>query len=133
MGDRNVGINLTGRDSGVALMFAKAGLAAETLDAKAFGLSKSMKALGTVFAGVELVKGLGEATKAAANFQTAVTRLKTDANESSQNLAMVSKGMLTMAGATGTTTLELAKGAYKVESAGFHGANALKVLQAAAE
>lgn len=133
MPSRTVAVNLTANPSPFVAGFAKAGAAVEALDAKTLGLHKNLKTLGGAFLGYEVVKGLGDATKAAANFQTQILRLKTDANETGANLASVSKGILNLAGATGNSTTALAAGMYKIESAGIHGADALKVLKAAAE
>ncbi len=69
----------------------------------------------------------------AQKFQTGMTTLVTGAGESQKNMKLVSSGILDMAVATGTTTEQLTAGMYMIESAGFHGANGLKVLQAAAE
>jgi TP901 family phage tail tape measure protein len=133
MADRTVSVSLTANALPFIAGMGKAAGAAEGLQAKAVGLSKNLKLLGTAFVGVALVKSLGEATKSAADFQTKIIRLQTDANETGANLTLVSKGILQLAGATGNTTDELAKGAYKIESAGFHGADALTTLRAAAE
>src|SRR5579859_3606184 len=64
----------------------------------------------------------------AAKLQTQVTRLYTSAGESQGNLGMIQAGILGMAGPTATDQTQLAKGAYWVESAGFHGKDALTVL-----
>lgn len=84
-------------------------------------------------AGVAAAVGIYEAVKAAGNFQTQITRLQTSAGELHSNLKMVSAGILEMSSQTNTSTEELAKGMYYVESAGFHGAHGLQVLKAAAE
>jgi TP901 family phage tail tape measure protein len=89
-----------------------------------------------VAAGVAVVS-----TEMAATWQQQMVRLATSAGETGSvvnqkltgNLKLVSEGLLQMAGATGTSTDELARGMYMVESAGFHGAAGLKVMQAAAE
>jgi TP901 family phage tail tape measure protein len=81
----------------------------------------------------EIAKGLGEAVKAAGDFQAANTRLVTSAGESAANLKEVGDGILQVAQDTGTATDELEKGAYYIESAGFHGADMLNVLKAAAQ
>jgi TP901 family phage tail tape measure protein len=83
--------------------------------------------------GVGIVVGMAAATKAAGDFQKQLTELVTGAGETRDNIAMVSDGLLKMAGQTGTSATELAKGMYMVESAGFHGAAGLLVMQAAAE
>lgn len=69
----------------------------------------------------------------AAKFQTGMTSLVTGAGESQKNIGMVSSGILNMAVATGTSTQQLTAGMYMIESAGFHGAQGLLVLKAAAE
>jgi TP901 family phage tail tape measure protein len=71
--------------------------------------------------------------KMAADFQSATTRLVTDAGESAKNLDMVRRGIINMAIAVGTTPKKLAEGMYYIESAGYHGAAALKILHASAE
>ena len=71
--------------------------------------------------------------KMAADFQSATTRLATDAGESVKNLGMIRKGILDMAQAVGQTPKQLAEGMYYIESAGYHGAAALTVLRASAE
>lgn len=72
-------------------------------------------------------------TYLAANFETATTRLVTDAGEIPKNLGKVREGVLSLAGKVGETPVELAKGLYTVESAGYHGAAGLTVLKAAAQ
>ena len=71
--------------------------------------------------------------KMAADFQSATTRLATDAGESVKNLGMIRQGILDMAQTVGQTPKQLAEGMYYIESAGYHGADALKVLKASAE
>ena len=85
--------------------------------------------------GLPLVAGAAAVVfgKMAADYQTLVVKLETTAGESQKNIAMVSQGMLDMAGKVGVSAKELATGMYTVESAGFHGSDALKVLQASAE
>lgn len=73
------------------------------------------------------------AVKMAADFQSGVTALHTGAGELTSNLAMVSQGMLNLATQTGTSTKQLSDGMYLIESAGYHGAAGLQVLQAAAQ
>lgn len=84
-------------------------------------------------AGVALV-GIGVASvKMAGDFQSGMTSLVTGAGESAKNIDLVRQGILKMATDTGTSTKQLTDGMYMIESAGFHGADGLKVLQAAAE
>lgn len=95
--------------------------------------SRGLLALGAAGA-VAAVAGIGiAATKMAADFQTGLTSLVTGAGESASNLKLVSDGILKLATQTGTSTQQLIDGMYMIESAGFHGAAGLKILQAAAE
>jgi hypothetical protein len=72
-------------------------------------------------------------TMMAANFQSQTLRLVTSAGETHANLALVSNGILNLAGQVGDTTTELNAAMYTIESGGRHGAEGLQVLQAAAE
>ena len=97
--------------------------------AQATGLgTKAMLGLG-----VAAVAAGAKAVDMAANFQQQMVRLTTAAGESSGNLKMVSDGVLQIAASTGTSTKDLAAGMYMVESAGFHGTDALTVMKAAAQ
>ncbi len=82
-----------------------------------------------VAAGVAAVKTV----HMAADFQTQMTRVQTGAGELASNMSLVSHGVLTMAGQVGQSTHELTSGLYMVESAGYHGADALNVLRISAE
>lgn len=75
----------------------------------------------------------GYSLKMGADFQTALTQLVTGAGEAESNMKLVSDGILAMAAKVGETPKQLAQGLYLIESAGFHGAAGLKVLQVAAE
>lgn len=119
-----VEIVITGRN------LARTALATAEGDAR--GLNATMKKLGTI-SGVALAGIAAESTKMAVSFEAAGTRLVTSAGESTKNIDMVKKGMLDMAGQVGIGATELAKGMYTVESAGYHGADGLKVLKAAAQ
>lgn len=80
------------------------------------------------------VIGLGIASvKAAGDFQAGMTTLVTGAGESESAIGMVSQGILNMSIATGTSTKQLTDGMYMIESAGYHGAAGLNVLQTAAQ
>ncbi|MFJ9616704.1 phage tail tape measure protein [Streptomyces noursei] len=81
-----------------------------------------------VAAGVTAVKTV----RMAADFQTAMTRVRTGAGESASNMKLVSDGVLAMAGEVGQSTQQLTQGLYTVESAGYHGSDALKVLRVSA-
>lgn len=69
----------------------------------------------------------------ASRFESSMTTLQTGAGESAKNMHMVGDGILSMATQTGTSTQQLISGMYMIESAGFHGAQGLDVLHAAAE
>ena len=61
-----------------------------------------------------------------------MTRVQTGAGESASNMKMVGDGVLQMAGEVGQSTQQLTTGLYTVESAGYHGADALTVLKTSA-
>ncbi|MEV6046032.1 phage tail tape measure protein [Streptomyces xanthochromogenes] len=69
----------------------------------------------------------------AGDFQVQMTRVRTGAGEAASNMKMVGDGVLAMAGEVGQSTSQLTAGLYMVESAGYHGADALKVLKVSAE
>jgi TP901 family phage tail tape measure protein len=97
------------------------------------GLISQYGALGAMV-GVAVVVGIGvKAVQAASNFQTSQERLVTTAGETQSALAGVSSGILAMAGQVGYTAQQISTGMYTVESAGFHGADALTVMKAAAQ
>ncbi len=85
-----------------------------------------------VAAGAALVVFGAKSAQMAGNFQASMTRLVTSAGELSKNLPMVSAGVLKMSVDTATSTEQLAKGMYFVESAGNRAGDALKVLGVAA-
>lgn len=100
-------------------------------DLQGSSLGKASKMAGTMALGLGVVAALS--IKAAGDFQSLTQHLVTDAGESQKNLAMVQKGILSLSSAVGTSTTELTNGMYHIESAGFHGAAGLKLLQTAAE
>lgn len=105
------------------------------LEAKATGASAAFNVMKIALAATAVaVVGIGiVATKAAATFQEGMTSLVTGAGEAESNIELVSKGILGLATATGTSTKQLTDGMYMIESAGFHGAAGLDVLKASAE
>jgi TP901 family phage tail tape measure protein len=94
--------------------------------AKTGGLAMAAIAGGAAAVGVASVKMAGD-------FQESMTSLVTGAGESQANIKKVSDGILAMAPKVGESTSQLASGMYMIESAGYHGASGLNVLQAAAE
>jgi len=122
--------------SGVAA--AEAGNAAEIEAAnerKIGSFNKVGDNFGKVGAGIVAVSGvvIGVTVDMAAKFQSSTQRLVSSAGEVEQNLDMVRQGILAMAGQVGFSAEQLSVAMYKVESGGQHGADGLKVLQAAAQ
>lgn len=71
--------------------------------------------------------------KMAGDFESAMTKLVTGAGEAESNIAMIRDGILSLGGQVGQTPAQLAEGMYFIGSAGYHGAEGLKVLQASAQ
>lgn len=74
-----------------------------------------------------------EMVNMAGDFEASQTRLITTAGESADALGLVSQGVLDMAGKIGVGPQELSTALYTVESAGYHAADALTVLEAASK
>jgi TP901 family phage tail tape measure protein len=125
-------IEFLGKSTG--LMATTAAVKTELAGIEAEGGGK-LAGLGAV--GTAALAGIGAAAAGAAvhavhmaaDFQTAMTRVRTGAGESAANMSLVSNGVLAMAGQVGQTTEQLTSGLYTVESASFHGADALTVLR----
>ncbi len=118
-------IVVAGKDTGAKALLADTKKDSEGL---AGAMGKMQVAAGAALAGVGY-----ESVKMATAYESSTTRLVTSAGETTQNLDMVRKGMLDMAGQVGISADDLAKGMYTVESAGYHGAAGLTVLKAAAQ
>ena len=118
---------------------AKAAASTEAMGAKMDAVAAESGGMSAAFTSAATKVGLAGAAigavtvKMAADFQTSTTRLVTSAGETEKNLDTVRNGILSMAGAVGMSAEQLSQGMYTVESAGYHGADGLKVLQAAAE
>jgi TP901 family phage tail tape measure protein len=98
--------------------------------------SEALGALGQKLASGIVMTGAAVAVtsvKMAMDFQTSITRIQTGAGEAQANIKMIHDGILAMAGDVGQTPKALADGMYLIASAGYHGADGLKVLKAAAE
>lgn len=122
--------NLVARDN-ASKTFDKVGQSSGRLESGMGKLGGAMKiaAVGigaTVAAMVPMVK-------AAADFQTQMTRVHTGAGELASNMKTVSDGVLSLAGQVGESTTALTSALYTVESAGYHGADALDVLKVSAQ
>lgn len=110
----------------------EAAAASDELGGKWLGLSGVLKGASD-FAALG-VAGIGyEAVKMATDFQSSTTRLVTSAGEQNSALQMVRNGMLDMASQVGVKAEDLSQAMYYVEAAGFHAADGLTVLKAAAQ
>jgi TP901 family phage tail tape measure protein len=88
---------------------------------------------GTAVAAVAVGFAIDKTVSSYANLQTQMVKLTTSAGESTKNLGEITSGVQAIARSTGTTTTDLGNAMYYVESAGYHGAAGLQVLQAAAQ
>lgn len=109
---------------------AQAGLSTELVSGQTIAKGTAVAA-GAVAVAVGVIAD--KSVKAASDFQASMVRLVTSAGESKSAINDLSKGVLQLSVDTATSTEDLAKGLYFIESAGYHSADALKVLQAAAE
>jgi phage-related protein len=99
-----------------------------TTQGKIDALGDAALAIGVVSAATAAVS-----VKMAGDFELGTTRLVTSAGEARANLDSVRSGLLLMAGQIGYSTNELIDALIRVNSAGYHGADGLKVLKAAAQ
>lgn len=104
---------------------------ANTAAATAAGTAKLATAAKYGMVGYAIAVGVS--VKKAADFQRSQELLVASAGESASNLKTVSDGLLKMAGDVGYSAQALSKGMYTVESAGYRGADGLKVMKAAAQ
>ncbi|MFC1410514.1 phage tail tape measure protein [Streptacidiphilus sp. N1-12] len=111
---KDVKAELAGADAESQGTFARAGMIGKAAIA-GIGLAAADAAVHTVHM--------------AADFETQMTRVRTGAGELAGNMRMVGDGVLTMSGQVGESTTDLTSGLYTVESASFHGADALTVLK----
>lgn len=125
-------------DASAASMDAAAASSAEAGKASAASSEEMGGASAALSATVEKA-GLAIGTVAiasatmAGDFQASVTRLVTSANESSSATDQIKEGLMNMATQVGFTANEMAKAMYPIESAGYHAADGLTVMKAAAE
>lgn len=95
---------------------------------------KSARFITPLFLGAAAFSLIGAGTvKMAGDFERATNLLVVSANETKENLDMVREGMLQMAAEVGSSADHLSDAMLIVERGGYHGADGLKVLQAAAE
>lgn len=128
-------VRLGAADAAVADAEKAAGDAAETQAAKSDKAGTAAAGMGgkLKMALLGVAVGMGLAVKGAADFQQQTTKLVTSAGESAAELGNVQRGILSLSSATNTSSQQLASGMYMIESAGFHGAQGLEVLKAAAQ
>ncbi|MFB7905236.1 phage tail tape measure protein [Kitasatospora sp. NPDC056076] len=129
-------IEFLGSAKGVKTALADVKTSLAAADAEGAGAFQKTGQLGkAALAGVAVAAA--EAAKhtitAAADFETQMVRVRTGAGELAGNMRAVSAGVLSMAGEVGQSTEHLTAGLYQVESAGYHGADALTVLRNSAE
>ena len=123
------------RESNLSLVKSSEETAAARDESSAEGDETNLMGVSPVLLGIAaaaVVVG-AKTVDMAAKFKSSITTLVTGAGESQKNIGMVSSGILTMAVQTGTATQSLISGMFMIESAGYHGAQGLTVLKAAAE
>jgi TP901 family phage tail tape measure protein len=129
-------IEFLGHSKGVktAIADVKAEMvAADEAGATGFQRTGMMAKAAVIGIGIAAAGVAVHTVKMAGDFQVQMTRVRTGAGEAAKNMQMVGQGVLAMAGEVGQSTEELTKGLYTTESAGYHGAAALKVLKTEAE
>jgi TP901 family phage tail tape measure protein len=129
MTDLSLKYLLFGEDRSASKAIKGVGAEAESTSSK---LGNAAKQAGMAI-GVAAIAAGAASVKIAADFQESTTLLVTGAGESVKNIDMVKEGLLAMAPAVGMGPVALAKAMFMVESAGYHGADGLIVMKAAAE
>jgi hypothetical protein len=106
--------------------FARAGASAEGAGRKLDGMAKAVLGFAAADLGYHAIKAAGQ-------FEQLTNVLVTAAGESQKNLKTVRDGILNIASTTGTAWKEVADATYVAEKANYRGADALKVVKAAAQ
>jgi TP901 family phage tail tape measure protein len=136
--ERVIRVVLTGSSAGAVRAFTEAGAAAEKTQTKferMQAVGRGMTSVGrsmTMIAAPVVALG-AYAIKTAASFQQSMTMIRTQAGASQTEVNNMSKAILNMAPSLGTGSGALADSLYHVESAGFRGATALKIMTTAAQ
>jgi TP901 family phage tail tape measure protein len=135
--------------AGLASLSAKVSSLSDAMTSKVQSLGASFTATGAKmvsmgesmqYAGQKMSIGLTvplvalgvTAAKSASDFEDAMLKIQTGAGASATEIAGLSKTILQMASSGAQQTpLEIANGMYFIESAGYHGADAVNVLKAA--
>jgi len=132
-------VRVTGDISDLQNKMAKVGSTVKDASDKAggglAGMVGHLAPLAGVVGGVGLAAGaFGVASvKSAADFQSAMTKVKALAAPATENMKQMSDSVLKMASDVGQSPKSLAEGLYFVESAGFHGKAALDLLKTSAK
>ena len=106
------------------------GVAAKTgLLGESFGIATGLVLAG----GAALATVAGVSIKMAGDFQQSMDLVQTQAGASAEEVRNMSKAILDMAPALGSTPKQMAEGLFYIESAGFRGAQALDILKLSAE
>src|SRR6266571_532453 len=120
-------VQIQGAKESIASL-AEMGVATDTADVKL----KNLAAGGVLVAGAALV-GIGaKSVEMAGQFESSTNLLITSANEVPKNIDLIRSGLLKMSVDTATPIAELVKGMFNIESANYHGADAIKIEAAAA-
>ncbi len=129
MTDLSLRILLEAQDSATSIVKNLGGAIAQIASGNVLG---GVATVAATAAGA--VVGFGVASvKAAGDFQQMSNTLVTSAGESQRNLAMVRSGILDISVSTATSTDQLVKAMYQIESSGKHGSDGLLVLKTAAQ
>ncbi|WP_202236545.1 phage tail tape measure protein [Actinacidiphila reveromycinica] len=129
-------IEFLGKTTGVKTAIAGVETELATVDAQGAGAFAKTGMLGKAAIlglGVAAAETAKKTVEMAGDFQQQMTRVRTGAGEAAANMKTVSNGVLAMAGQVGQGTAELTQGLYTIESASYHGTDALNVLRVAAE
>lgn len=124
-----------GIDDGAGAEFDRMGAKTKMLGDESLATAAKLKklALGAGVAGAVIAIG---AVKMAADFQTSMLRIQTQANGSAAEVKALSKGVLDMAGSVASTPMALSNAAYHIASIGQNSlttAQQLNILRTAAE
>lgn len=131
---------ITGDSAGAVKAMKETEVAASKVGSKLEETGGKMKSLGSgmssfgrklSYLSVPLLAVGGYSIKAAMDFQTSMTQLRTQAGASAKELKYLEGAVLGM-GNTGFAANELSEALYPIRSDGFKGAEGLKVLKAAA-
>ncbi|MCU4184029.1 phage tail tape measure protein [Acidiferrimicrobium sp. IK] len=115
---------------------SKIGTDLDKAKSHASGYGQVLSDVGKVAGGVAVAGMVGfaaESVKMAGDFQQQMSKLITSGGELQSNLAGDFSGVEKLMASTGTSSQQLAAGLYTINSAGFHGADGLNVLKAAAQ